>query len=174
MKTTLSIIGIASLALVGFSSEALAQGPHNLRSEQCLASAAVTFHQQRQIEHFRANALQESSWVRMQIDRTEAELRSLTLRPWQHQIVIAHKQSELRSLRAREQSIWATYEMQVRSTLAPVQRIAMDRCSSPRPIPVAVAPIWTSRPAPVGPAWRSRPAPVISVRAPAPRPMARR
>ncbi len=172
MKTTLSIIGIASLALVGFSSEALAQGPHNLRSEQCLASAAVTFQQQRQIERFRANAFQESRWVRMQIDRTEAELRYLTLRSRHNQIAIAQRQSELRSLRAHEQGIWATYEMQVRSTLGPRQRIAMDRCSMPpRPFP---APVWTNRPAPVGRIWASQPAPVVSVRAPGPRPMGRR
>lgn len=164
MKTTLSIIGIASLALVGFSSEAWAQGPHNTRSEQCLASVAPNFQQQRQINGFRAFAFQESRWVRIQIDRTEAELRALTRRHRLNQIAIAHKQSELRNLRAGERDIWATYEMQVQSVLGPAQRMTMARCSSsPRPIPVAVYPTWTSRPLPV-----------VTVHVPSPRPMGRR
>jgi Spy/CpxP family protein refolding chaperone len=161
MKTTLSIIGIASLALVGLSSEALAQGPH--RSEQCLASVALTFQQQRQIDGFRASAFQQSHWVRVQIDQTEAELRALTLRFRPNRLAIARKQAELRDLRAHEQSVWATYQWQVQSTLVPAQRIAMNRCSShPGPVSVVAGPTWPSRP------------PVVSVRAPSPRPMGRR
>ena len=162
MKTTLGIIGIASLALVGFSSEALAQGPHG--SEQCLASLPLTFHQERQIDRFRALAIQESRQLRVQIDWAEAELRALTLRHWPNRIAIARKESELWSLRAREQNVWTTYQLQVQSVLGPVQRISMARCSShPRPIPVVVGPIWTGRPIPV-----------VSVRVPSPRPMGRR
>ena len=162
MKTTLSIIGIASLALVGFSSEALAQGFHG--SEQCLASVPLTFHQQRQIDSFRNFANYDARQVRFQIERTEAELRALTMRPRPHRIAIADRQAELRDLRAREQNIWATYQWQVQSVLGPAQKIAMARCSSPpRPIPVAV-----------GPTWSSRPRPAVAVHVPVPRPMGRR
>ena len=162
MKTTLGIIGIASLALVGFSSEALAQGPHG--SEQCLASLHLTYQQERQIDGLRAFAFQESRQLRVQIEWAESELRALTLRHWQSPIAIARKESELRDLRAREQNVWTTYQWQVQSVLGPVQRISMARCSShPRPIPVVVGPIWTGRPIPV-----------VSVRVPGPRPMGRR
>lgn len=159
MKTTLSIIGIASLALVGFSGEALAQGFHG--SEQCLASVPLTFQQQRQIDSFRNFANYDSRQVRFQIERTEVELHALTMRPRPYRIAIADKQAELRELRAREQSIWATYEWQVQSVLGPAQRIAMARCSAPsRSVPVAVVPSWSRRPIAV-----------VSVHAPAPRPV---
>jgi hypothetical protein len=162
MKTTLGIIGIASLALVGFSSEALAQAPHS--SEQCLASLPLTFQQQRQIDGFRAFAFQESRQLRVQIEWAESELRALTLRHWQNPIAIARKESELRDLRVREQNVWVTYQMQVQSVLGFAQRISMARCSSPsRSIPVAIGPIWTNRPVPV-----------VTVRVPGPRPMGRR
>jgi len=164
MKTTLSIIGIASLALVGLSSEALAQGQHNIRSEQCLASLPLNFQQDRQIDHLRSLAFQESRQLRVQIEWAEAELRSLTLKRWPNRIAIAHKEAELRDLRAREQNVWVTYQLQVQSVLGPVQRISMARCSSPsRSIPVAIGPIWTHRPVPV-----------VTVHVPGPRPMGRR
>jgi Spy/CpxP family protein refolding chaperone len=172
MKTTLSIIGIASLALVGFSSEALAQGPRDIRSEACLSSVPLTYHQQRQIDSFRATASYESRQVRFQIDRTEAELRALTMRHWPNRMAIARTESELRDLRAREQSIWTTYEWQVQSTLGPAQKMSMARCSSPvRHVPVVVAPIRTSRPITVVSVHTPNPRPVHT---PNPRPMGRR
>ncbi len=171
MKTTLSIIGIASLALVGFSSDALAQGPRDFRSEACLSSVPLSFQQQRQIDGFRAAATHESRQVRFQIDRTEAELRALTMRNWPNRMAIARTESELRDLRAREQSIWTTYEWQVQSTLGPAQKISMARCSSPvRPVPVVAGPTWTNRPVTVVSIHTPSPRPVFAP----PRPMGRR
>jgi hypothetical protein len=172
MKTTLSIIGIASLALVGLSSEALAQGPRDIRSEACLSSVPLTYQQQRQIDGFRASASYESRQVRFQIDRAEAELRTLTFRHRPYRMAIARQESELRDLRAREQNIWTTYEWQVQSMLGPAQRISLARCSAPvRPLPVVATPIWTSHPVTVVSVHTPNPSPI---HAPGPRPMGRR
>jgi Spy/CpxP family protein refolding chaperone len=164
MKTTLSIIGIASLALVGFSTEALAQGPRDIKSEQCLASVPLSRQQDRQIDGLRAVAWQKSRHLSAQIDWAEAELRALTLRPRPNRIAIARKEGDLRALRARERSVWVTYRLQVEAVLGPMQRMTVARCASaPPPIPVAV-----------GPARNGRPLPPVIAQAPVARPMGRR
>lgn len=164
MKTTLSIIGIASLALVGFSSEAWAQGPRDIKSEQCLASVHLSRQQDRQIDAIRAAAWQTSRHLSAQIDRAEVELRALTLRPRPNRMAIARKEADLRALRAREQSVWVSYRVQVEAVLGPMQQMALARCAStPPPVPVAV-----------GPARNGRPLPPVIAQAPVVRPMGRR
>jgi hypothetical protein len=183
MKSTLGIIGIATLALTtGFSTQAFAKGPRDIaygsHLDQCLATANLSYHQDRQIDGFRVAAVRQSSRLRVQIDRAEAELRSLMLIHWPNRMAIARKEAELHALRDREQDIWSTYRLQVETVLGSMQRVALNRCASlPGPAPIAVRPApIAARPAPaaVRPAQKSRPLPVAVVLAPSPRPMGRR
>jgi hypothetical protein len=162
MKRTLGIIGIATLTL-GLSTSAMAQGrgPGAIHSEQCLASLPLTYPQQREIDTFRAAAIRQASLVRGQIDRTEAELRRLTLMRRPSPMAIAYEEAQLRNLRDRQQGIWSTYRIQVEAVLGPMQRLAWNRCSAPGPVPAHVAP-----------AWHNPSGPVVAVRVPDPRPVA--
>ena len=159
MKSTFGIIGIATLALIGFSTQAFAKGARDIACDQCLATVNLSYHQDRQIDGFRAVAVQQSSRLVVQIDRAEAELRSLTLRRWPNRIAIARKESELHALRDRQQNVWITYRLQVQAVLGPMQRVAWTRCASLRgPAPFVARPaIVVARPAPVV----VRPAPVV-------------
>jgi Spy/CpxP family protein refolding chaperone len=190
MKSTLGIIGIATLALTGFSTEAFAEGSRG-HLDQCLAAANLSYHQDRQIDGFRAAAIRQSSRLRGQIDRAEAELRSLTLSRRPNRMAIARKEAELHALRDRDQNVWSTYRLQVQTVLGPMQRVALNRCASshgPAPVAVHPAPIAAypapvaARPAPIAsrsapvaarPARNSHPLPVAVVLAPSPRPMGR-
>jgi Spy/CpxP family protein refolding chaperone len=172
MKSIVGIIGIATLALVGLSTPASAQGgrPCDIKSESCLAALHLTRPQERQVESYRATAFRQSLQLQAQIDRTENELRFLARMHRPNPNAIARKQAELRVLRDREQGIWLAYRVQVEAVLYPMQRATWARCSHRGPAPAVVAPVVR----PVGPAWQAPPSRVVVVQTRSPRPMGRR
>jgi hypothetical protein len=168
MKSIIGIIGIATLALVGLSTPALAQGsgPCDIKSEPCLAALHLSRYQERQVESFRAAAFRQARQVQAQIDRVEDELRLLTWMRHPNPNAIARKQAEQRALRDREQGIWMTYRAQVESVLYPMQRATWARCTNRGPAPALVRP--------VGPVRQAPPSRVVVVQTRSPRPMGRR
>ena len=124
MKKTLTIIGVAALTMGGLAAEAMAQGrgPGYGGPGRRLAALDLTAQQQQQIGQLRDAALKQCEPLRAQLGQKLDELRNLWRAPQPDRRAIAHKQTEVDTLRAKQRDVWTDFRYQVHALLTPEQR----------------------------------------------------
>lgn len=124
MKNALTIIGIATLTMVGLSSDVLAhgRGPGAGGPGRGLAALDLTAEQREQIHQLREAAIRQSEPLRAPMAQKQDELRLLWRADPLDRNAIAQKQAEIDTLHIQQRAIWMDFRFQVHGLLTPEQR----------------------------------------------------
>jgi Spy/CpxP family protein refolding chaperone len=124
MNNALTIIGIATLTMVGLSSDVLAQGrgPGAGGPGRHMAVLNLTAEQRQQIDQLREAAIKQSEPLRAPMAQKRDELRALWRMDQPDKSAIAQKEAELDTLRVQQRAIWMDFRFQAHGLLTPEQR----------------------------------------------------
>lgn len=124
MKNALSIIGIATLTMVGLSSNVMAhgRGPGAEGPGRRMAALNLTAEQREQIHQLREAAIRQSEPLRAPMAQKQDELRALWRADQPDRNAIAQKQAEIDTLHIQQRTIWMDFRLQVHGLLTPEQR----------------------------------------------------
>jgi Spy/CpxP family protein refolding chaperone len=124
MNNALTIIGIATLTMVGLTSNAMAhgRGPGAEGPGRPMAGLNLTDQQRQQIDQLREAAVMQSAPLRAPMAQKRDELRALWRADQPDKSAIAQKEAELDTLRAQQRAIWIDFRIQVHGLLTPEQR----------------------------------------------------